>query len=481
MKLRSMIILWLSALALVFSSCTNESVQAEDTPAAETPDAAGPAEAPPLEARAVPVLAEPPPYEEKLPPAPAISVPKPEGSKPNILFITMDSLRADSLGVAGNPVVKTPNLDSVARQGFWFSRVVTQFTQTNPSHAAMFTSTNELKHMGGDVLRESSPTLAELLQAAGYNTAGIYSFHGLDPLNSGLERGFRTYEGAYVRYPEQQDLWRVTDGIANVTTDAALGWLKNKDSDPFFLWVHYNDPHYPYAPPPPFDTMYSDCKTCLDGSFVTVDKIGAGEKLSDADAAHVKGLYYGEVSFTDREVGRLLDSMKSSGLLDNTMIILTADHGQALNEKGQWFHPGILTDNVLRVPLIISYPPAGATGVVDGVVRNVDLMPTILNLMGLPIPERAQGRSLWPVMLGQEKLDEREAFSEGTSGGLITAITTRDWKLIRNNVSGEIELYDLRTDPGEVRNLALANPEQAARLDERLRSWMASQGISPQR
>lgn len=147
--------------------------------------------------------------------------------------------------------MKTPNLDSLAQQGVRFSRAITQFSQTNPSHAAMFTSTNELKHMGGDVLPGAVPTLAEVLASAGYNTAGIYSFHGLDHENSGLDRGFMTYQSAYMPVPGQTDPWRLFDGRADLTTDAALQWLKGKASAPFFLWLHYQDPHYPYTPPAP--------------------------------------------------------------------------------------------------------------------------------------------------------------------------------------------------------------------------------------
>ncbi|MDP2726977.1 MAG: sulfatase-like hydrolase/transferase, partial [Dehalococcoidia bacterium] len=226
-------------------------------------------------------------------------------AKPNIIFITIDALSAKHVGVYGNTGIKTPTLDGLAQKGVKFNLEINSASQTGSSMASIFTSSypasNGVLVHGLDRLSDSLPTLAGILANNGYGTAALYSSRILDSQFSGLDRGFETYQPVYLPNPGQTDIWRLFSGLADVTTDAVLSWLKQKPNTPFFLWVHYDDPHYPYAPPAPFDTMYDTCNTCVDGGYDTIDRIAAGEQLSDRDIMHLVALYDGEVSFADRE------------------------------------------------------------------------------------------------------------------------------------------------------------------------------------
>ncbi|MFH1486669.1 MAG: sulfatase [Chloroflexota bacterium] len=407
-------------------------------------------------------------------------------AKPNVLLITIDTLRADALGCYGNPRVKTPNLDALARQGVRFSITIAQYTQTNPSHASIFTgtypATHRLRSQGSDKLPPSPPTLAEVLGSNGYTTAGIYSWPCFDP-EWGLGRGFAHYKAAYLKAPQEDKDWiRSFEGRADLTTDSALHWLREKPSAPFFLWVHYQDPHIPYSPPSPFDTMYDEprCEECPDGGWDTHDRVMAGESFSDTEIAHLLALYHGEVSFADREIGRLLEEMSKASLMNDTVVIVTADHGEGFGENGGWWHPWVHYNTVLRVPLIMSYPAALPAGlVIDTVVRSIDIMPTILDLADVSLSRQIEGRSLLPIITGLEKADKTAAFAQGPFDASTTMVTG-EWKLIRDNVKGKLELYNLKRDPEERNNLASADPQQASRLGQQLRAWMDSHGIKPE-
>ncbi|MDP2660288.1 MAG: sulfatase [Dehalococcoidia bacterium] len=400
---------------------------------------------------------------------------------PNILFITIDALSAKHIASYGNPGIKTPTMDRLASAGVKFSMQINAFSQTNPSLASIFTSTYPAAHkvraQGLDRLGDSLPTLASILADYGYETAAIYASKALDPETSGLDHGFRVYRPVYVPVPGQVDPWRLFDGKANITTDAALSWFRERPDTPFFLWVHYQDPHYPYTPPPPFDTMYDECSECDTGGFETIDKIGAGQSLSPRSVAHVTALYEGEVSFADQELGRLLDGMSRARHMDDTIVVLTADEGQSLNDNGVWFHPNILYNTVIRAPLIISRPGSVPQGTeIDSVTRGIDIMPTILEMAGIPTPQHAEGRSLWTLMTGREDGADRVAFTQSLDD-LSLAVVTRGWKLIRDNRSGKLELYDLASDPNELNNVAEAVPGKAAELEQMAKAWMESHGV----
>jgi arylsulfatase A-like enzyme len=421
---------------------------------------------------------------------PALFIGAPAGvakaGAPNVLIITIDTARADHFGIFGNAQIKTPVIDSLARQGARFHNTYSQFSQTNPSHASIFTGTypaiHKLMHHGVDKVSTDLPTLAETLSWAGYNTAGIYSWPLFDPGWSGLEAGFKHYQGTYANlFPEETDPFRYRNGRADLTTNAVVSWLRNRSSGAFFLWVHYQDPHYPYTPPPPFDTMYvpADCGSCPDGSWKTIDNIKNKYPYTDKEIATIVARYDGAISFTDREIGRIIEELKRTGDLANTIIVLLADHGEAFNENGRWFHPYVLYNTAIHIPLIVVYPPAiPADTKVDSVVRTIDVMPSVLELAGVPIPRQVEGKSLMPLVTGTESGDQRTAVTQVLDNVTISMVR-KNWKIIRDHRTGDIELYNLSGDPKENNNLVNDEPSIVASLVSELDAWMASHGVRP--
>lgn len=432
---------------------------------------------------------EPPPPPASGPIQAALQVPKLEAqTQPNVLLITMDTLRADAVGIYGDPRLKTPAMDSLGRQGTRFSLAMTPEPQTNPTHASIFTGMfpgrHGVMHHMASLLSPDVKPIAEILSEAGYATAGHYSWISFDPQYSGLERGFATYERHTVdrSWPSDRKAdWyeQYLDSKADVTTDGVLSWAENGVTEPFFLWIHYNDAHWPYAPPAPFDTMFDQCQTCLDGSMDSVIRIAEGYSPTTEEIAHLRGLYDGEVAFEDQQLGRVIDWMRDKGILDNTIVVLTADHGEGFWEKGLWSHQEVLYNTAARVPLIIRYPAmAPAGGVVDAPVSTVDILPTILDMLGMTHPGGLEGYSMLPLILGQQTSEDRAVFSQLWDGGKL-AVVYRGMKLIENRQTGTIELYDVRSDPAEASNLVNSQPDVARDLKDRLDEWAKGQGLGP--
>ncbi len=441
----------------------------------------------------------------------------------NVLIVTIDTLRADMLGVDGNPTVQTPNLDRVAHSGTWFTNNIIQQPNTNASHTSIFTGVFPFVHGVRqhmiDTLSPDVPTLAEILGAHGYTTAGLYSWVSLEKGFSGL-RGFQTYEdlsihltpllenprfqdlivtyrllGKYLFLPaviegqalqgEQDAVEDTTDGRANVTTDAAVRWLDANSSKRFFLWVHYYDPHYPYTPPPPFDTMYDPNYTGhVDGGMGTIHYIyknNTGD-LTDADVNHLKALYEGEISFTDQQFGRLMDELDRLGLSSDTLVVVTGDHGESLGTDGRWFHGSRLNYTDIHTPLIMRFPsviPADRS--IQTPVESVDIMPTILDLLKVPALQDVQGTSLMPLMSGAQPVSAQAA-GEGEAVTMMDSykqmsLVTSQWHLIWDQEKNTTWLYDYHADPLELQDLASQNPDATAQLLQQLQQRLDQLGF----
>ena len=445
------------------------------------------------------------------------------GERPNILLITLDTIRADFIGAYGDTVTKTPNLDVLAKQSARFDWHMIQEPQTNPSHASMFTgmypSASGVRIHMVDKLPANLQTLATLLGGAGYATAGLYSWLSLDPQYCDFQRGFQLYQnvagqkselldlpflrqlGADFRVgeeyfalpreignlmPMQQQVQWTDKGRADITTDAAIAQLRTLAGQPFFLWVHYFDAHYPYVPPVGYAEQYSPgYRGPVNNSMDTVDAIQNG-KLNPrgADLQELEGLYRGAVTFLDSQLGRLFAALDQLNLGSNTVLALTADHGEAFGEHPQsaegvdFFHPHSLHNEEQRTPLLLRYPAKLKGGaVVKAPTQAIDLFPTFLELAGVAAPGQSQGTSLVPLLDGRDDGANRAAFAS-MPDYTFSSVTIPGWKYIQNNPAGSHELFDLNNDPGETRDVSGANPSVVSQLANSTEAWMKAVKIS---
>jgi len=361
---------------------------------------------------------------------PAAAPPAPQEPRPNILLITVDTLRGDSLGwVAGRN--ETPAIDALAREGFALTTVVSPVPLTLPAHTSLLTGLLPRRHGvrdNGQVLGPRPTTLADHLRSQGYATAAFVSGYPLRAL-FGLDRGFDRYDDTL---PVGAEGW--LERPAPDTTAAALAWLRGAPR-PFFLWVHYYDPHDPYAPPRAFWRPGP------------------------------RGAYDGEVSYVDHAIGLLRAGAAEAGV-GPLLTVFTADHGESLGEHQERAHGFFIYDTTVVVPAIVHFPGRVAAARSDSPARLIDLLPTILDLAGLPPVHGTDGVSLRPLIAGGRPPAE-PAYVETRQPWItygwspLAAVRHGGWKYV---AAPKPELYDLAQDPGETRNLAPKMPTRAAEL-----------------
>jgi arylsulfatase A-like enzyme len=406
-----------------------------------------------------------------------------EQSRFNLVLIGVDTLRRDHLGCYGYNRATSPNIDLLASEGVLFEEVVSQSPWTLPSFATVFTSLYPTQHGAGtfssgsahfgNSMRTSFPPLAMMLLKNGYSTGAIINGPALAP-EYGVDRGFESYNGR----PNWDS--RPAD---RVTADA-LEWIDEHKGDPFFIFVHYFDPHVPYAPPPPYDRLFDPGYNGRVGrsfdratySYARQALSIEGDPRAESDWNHIRALYDGEIKFTDDAVGRLLDGLKDRALRKNTLIVFLSDHGEEFFDHGGFEHGHTLFDELIKVPLVFSLPGVIPANVrVDDQVRLLDVLPTILDLMGIDPESHLEGSSLKPLMAGDGDTDGSEtgllsrrfAYSESILYGTEKkSIVAYPWKLIYDTVTGERMLYDLAHDPGEHNNAIEYRPETRNMLEE---------------
>ena len=363
----------------------------------------------------------------------------------NVLLITLDTTRADHLSCYHPGFAKTPNLDALAARGVRFEHTTAQVPLTVPSHACIMTGSypevNGVRGISGFVLAKSHPTIALITHAAGYATA---AFVGSSVLSRrfGFSNGFETYDdymGKGVGEVNQSGV--LLERRATAVTDRAIDWLKSNSGKKFFLWCHYYDPHTPYEPPEPYRHLYG------------------------------RDLYSGEIAYTDSELGRLFDFLKGQDLLDRTLIVVTADHGESLGEHGEETHGVFLYDATLHVPLMIAGPEVPAGKVIAAQVRSIDIMPTILAFLNVSPGQEAQGVNLWPLIQKGQPVNTDTAYLETLyprtfmGWSELRAVRTNKWKFI---LAPRPELYNLERDPREADNVEAREPVLASRMEARL-------------
>jgi arylsulfatase A-like enzyme/Tfp pilus assembly protein PilF len=369
--------------------------------------------------------------------------------RPNILIITIDTLRADRLGCYGFTLARTPAIDKLAGESVRFTDAISSAPITMPAHSSIFTGlfppAHGVRDNGAYALGENAVTLAERLRDAGYTTHAFVSALVLNRRYN-LNQGFETYDDD-LWAEDDPKLFMIRERQAPKTADRFLQWFGEWDrtrTKPFFTWIHFFDPHQPYRPSP-------------------------------SDAALAISPYDAEIAGVDRQIGRIVETLRAKGLLDNTLLIVTADHGESLGEHGEKTHAIFVYDATVRVPLLIRYHPAFAPAVYSAPVRSVDIVPTVLGILGLPGGDTTDGHDLGAAIRGKEPAPQLPQYSEsllsevGFGMAPLFAIRNDGYKYIR---APRPELYDLRNDPRELQNLQSAQPRLAAKLDAELTQLM---------
>jgi arylsulfatase A-like enzyme/Tfp pilus assembly protein PilF len=358
----------------------------------------------------------------------------------NLLVITTDTTRADHIGAYGNRSVETPVIDGLARAGILLADAITPSPSTLPAHSSLMTGLSPLHHgaraNGTFRLEERVSTLAERLGAAGYRTGAVISAFVLDS-RFGLDQGFERYDDDLTKGVKlSPHMFR--ERPAELTNEPAVRWLREGDERPFFLWVHYFDPHAAYLPPEPFRKRYAD------------------------------DLYDGEIAYVDSQIGALLAELEELGLRERTLVVYTSDHGEGLGEHGEQTHSLLTYDATLHVPLILSAPAALPRGkVIRRQTSLVDVMPTALALLGEPVPDGLDGRDLTRPPAPGPRPIYFETIATMTLHGWAPLLGVRrdDYKYI---LAPEPELYDLVADPRELDNVHAAESEVVQQLEGQL-------------
>jgi arylsulfatase A-like enzyme len=409
-----------------------------------------------------------------VPPAPIVEKKKEPGgapgSRPSIVVLVLDGAGAKHLSPYGGDVKATPTLDALGRESVVFDRAVSQAVYTIASVGSLLTGQYPERHQSvsfADRLRDDVVTLPAILSRAGYRTAA-FAGNAVVSKTFGLDRGYQEF------FPVWES--EAYTGHGDSVVGAFERWLDSRPKEPFFAYVHLREPHFPYNPPPPYDARFGAGSLYpggLDDPAVVEDlnkKAASGAPPGDDVVARIRSLYLGGLAYADSLVGEVLSRLDPS-----TIVIVTADHGEALFEHGFLGHNTQLYEESIRVPLLIRVPGLTPRRVSD-LVELIDLPPTILELAGLRNDSGAsafQGRSLVPALAGRSFSGTMLAFSRTLWSKPRYSVRSERYKLIWDSRTGSSELYDLERDPGE--RTTLENPVLEGYLREELFLWYREQ------
>ncbi len=465
------------------------------------------------------------------------------GRPSNVILVSMDTTRYDDVGFNGSPIVKTPTLDALAGEGVVFDNAITPMPITGPAHLSMLTGLQPDPNVGHGVksngipLPKDVPTLATLLDAAGYRTGAVIGGFPLSRQASGIERGFHYFndvfdEGLRARFlPDQvwyltpmkivKKAFRIKEGLphgarksADVVTDQALDWLEKNADKPFFLFVHYFDPHYLYAPKKPFDTMYMPGYDGLyrDKALAYVDLVKEIGSFTEEDFAYYRALYRGDISFVDNEFKRIVDWGDQNNLWENTLLIIVSDHGEGFEHDYYFNHTDRVYDQLIHVPMVIVDPEAGAKGQRVATPVNVsDIYFTVLDFLKVQSPRTVEAmhegvfgvKSGWDHNLIGLIPGANSGTSEGQGGGWefvpsqsysfsapgelslgrFFSFRFQDWALIYGPDAQpslpEYQYFDLIMDPEEMNDIypgIVRSERKTPDVPEALKLWASMQG-----
>lgn len=407
---------------------------------------------------------------------------RPVAEGPNVFILLIDTLRADHLGCYGYDRNTSPEIDRIAAEGIIFRNAYAPSSWTLPSTASMLTSLYPQEHGAIDTTKGISTkvvTLAQRMSRAGYDTASFSANYCLVTAERGFDRGVDNFQlfvkeesavpaevlNRSLRLPEE--FGEIVAVGAETLNSAALKWLDGRadTSRPVFVYIHYMDPHSPYEPPAPFDTAFDSTYTGTVDSYAMFGAIHRREfEPTDRDWEHVIALYDGEIAYADSRIGSFIDELDGRGLLDDAMVIVTADHGEELSDHGSIGHGPTLYQEIVRVPLIIwqkQFERPGAT--VDSFASLVDIVPTVLSVCGIKNRGTIRGRQLLPL---GDAIDSDTAWAEVDEDRLFyshkRAFVWNRWKMI-SSADGR-ELYDLDADPRETADLSSTRTKLADSL-----------------
>ncbi len=386
----------------------------------------------------------------------------------NVILISIDTLRSDRLGCYGYTRDTSPNIDRFRADGALFGCTIAQAPSTMPSHASIFTSLIPIHH-GAFISRtnplpDSCTTMAELLQQTGYRTVS-FNDGGQISAEFGFDQGFDRYE---TRASKDRDVYDFINTVNQVEF-----WLGEEEVRPFFLFLHTYQTHHPYTPDKRYlDELGVSYSGCLPDKSTAelLRKISDGRlQLTREDEEHFSSLYDAEIRQMDHAFGRLVELLKVHGLYEDSLIIVTSDHGEELGEHGCWgWHSHSLYEELLRVPLIIKFPGNEFAGAeIEHQVRSLDILPTILDVSGMDQPEFLEGRSLLPPLLGEPD-EARPALSQIDQPRPMpaTCLRSAEWKYYPAAGTYHGALYHIESDPGEEQNLVFEERQQFREMSQ---------------
>jgi arylsulfatase A-like enzyme/Tfp pilus assembly protein PilF len=380
-----------------------------------------------------------------------------QASRPNLLLVTLDTVRADRLGSYGFKAARTPVMDRLAREGVRFADATSHAPITGPAHAGLLTGRYParfgIRDNAATPIPAEAVTLAEVLKGAGYRTGGFIGAFILDRAY-GFDQGFDVFDAEFKGFDPRARL--NAERPAEAVVERAVSWLRAlPQGQPFFAWVHLYDAHSPYTPPPPFEKIFKDRP------------------------------YDGEIAAVDQAIGSVIAVLEERGQLERTVVVAIGDHGEGLGEHGEDAHGVFLYDSVLRIPWLMRLPGKDRAGTVIGEqVRAIDLMPTVLDAVQVNVPKGLDGESLLGIVRGRSRPDPPPAYAETYYPKLhygwseLRAVRVGDWKFIEAPRS---ELYSLRADPGEKVDVVARQGGLAARLGAELAGIASAWSQLPER
>lgn len=405
--------------------------------------------------------------------------PPPSGA-PNVLLVSIDTLRADHLHAYGYARETSPTIDRLAAEGALFETVLAPSSWTLPSHITLLTAMPPREHgvrKQRQRLRGEAKSLAEVFRDEGYDTAGFVAGPFLSS-SHGFDQGFDVYDESTVSEGGlgASHRGRTSPRLVTLVTDWLRSWRREPERKPFFVFLHMWDPHYDFNPPPPYDTLFDpDYEGTITGDDFELGKT-IHREMNPRDLEHVIALYDGEIRYTDDHLGEIIAFLDRIGQLDDTIVVVTSDHGEEFFEHGHKGHAKALFDESLRVPFVVRHPRSVAAGRrLGGVVRLMDVAPTVLGLAGVTAPDDFGSRlgpvhadrDLSPWLTGAEVSTPFPRLRAYGDHGLYPAamsVRSDTRKLIKTK--GQTMVFDVEADPAEQNDLGDADPEARALVDQ---------------